>query len=187
MTHMPRIQANHIRKCSDRMITGGRADAADQEYRVGPGRPPKEYQFKPGQSGNPKGAKRKARTLAPDLKPLLERALSEKVTLRQGDKERLITKAAAGIEQLVNQYAKGDRYARRDLIDLAARLGVDLIAGQGDQIAEGLRAHVTANDEALLEDFIRRRTQADRSRDHINSEVAQSIPEDRIEQSDKEK
>ena len=24
-------------------------------YRVGYGRPPKEYQFKPGQSGNPKG------------------------------------------------------------------------------------------------------------------------------------
>ena len=57
-----------------------------EEYRVGPGRPPKEYQFKPGQSGNPKGAKRKA-SLAPDLKAMLERALNEKVKLRRGEKE----------------------------------------------------------------------------------------------------
>ena len=34
-------------------------ETSDQEYKVGPGRPPKEYRFKPGQSGNPKGAKRK--------------------------------------------------------------------------------------------------------------------------------
>src|SRR6476660_8447239 len=31
----------------------------EDDYRVGPGRPPKEYRFKPGQSGNPKGARRK--------------------------------------------------------------------------------------------------------------------------------
>ena len=27
----------------------------DDDYKVGPGRPPQEYQFKPGQSGNPNG------------------------------------------------------------------------------------------------------------------------------------
>ena len=91
-------------------------DTSDQEYRVGPGRPPKEYQFKPGQSGNPEGARRKPRPIAPDLKALFERALNTKVTLRQGEKERIISKAAAGIEQLVNQFAKGDRHARRDLL-----------------------------------------------------------------------
>ena len=32
----------------------------DAEYKVGPGCPPREYQFKKGQSGNPKGARRKA-------------------------------------------------------------------------------------------------------------------------------
>src|SRR5712691_3437921 len=73
---------------------------SDQEYRVGPGRPPKEYQFQPGQSGNPKGARRTPRSIAPDLKALFERALSGKVTLRQGEQEKIITKAAAGIEQL---------------------------------------------------------------------------------------
>ena len=108
-------------------------DRPDQEYRVGPGRPPKEFQFKPGQSGNPKGAKRKSSSIAPDLKALFERALSQTVKLRQGEKERIVTKAAAGIEQLVNQFAKGDRHARRDLMVLADKLGVDLAAGQAVQ------------------------------------------------------
>src|SRR4051795_6251967 len=78
-----------------------KADPSDQDYRVGPGRPPKEHQFKPGQSGNPAGARRKPSSIAPDLKALFERALSEKVMLRQGEREKIITKAAAGIEQLV--------------------------------------------------------------------------------------
>ena len=131
-------------------------DPSDQEYRVGPGRPPKEYQFKPGQSGNPKGARRKPRSIAPDLKALFERALSAKVTLRQGEQEKIITKAAAGIEQLVNQFAKGDRHARRDLLALAARLGVDLVAGQGDALEQSVAAALSANDEALLADYVRR-------------------------------
>jgi hypothetical protein len=131
-------------------------DPTDQEYRVGPGRPPREHQFKPGQSGNPNGARRKPRSIAPDLKALFERALSRKVTLRQGEQETIITKAAAGIEQLVNQFAKGDRHARRDLLTLAATLGVDLVAGQSHALEQRVAAALSANDEALLADYVRR-------------------------------
>src|SRR3979411_204641 len=131
-------------------------DPSDQEYRVGPGRPPKEYRFEPGQSGNPKGAPRKPSSIAPDLKALFERALSGKVTLRQGEKEKIITKAAAGIEQLVNQFAKGDRHARRDVLALAERLGVDLVAGQGDALEQTVAAALSPNDEALLADYVPR-------------------------------
>ena len=131
-------------------------DPPDQEYRVGPGRPPKEYQFRPGQSGNPKGARRKSRSIALDLKALFERALSGKVTLRQGEQEKIITKAAAGIEQLVNQFAKGDRHARRDLLALAERLGVDLVAGRGEALEQTVAAALSANDEDLLADYVRR-------------------------------
>jgi Family of unknown function (DUF5681) len=133
-----------------------KTEASDQDYRVGPGRPPKEHQFKPGQSGNPAGARRKPSSIAPDLKVLFERALSEKVTLRQGEREKIITKAAAGIEQLVNQFAKGDRHARRDLLALAERLGVDLVAGQGDALEQTVAAALSANDEALLADYVQR-------------------------------
>jgi Family of unknown function (DUF5681) len=131
------------------------AEASAKTYRVGPGRPPKEHQFKKGQSGNPKGAPLKT-SIAPDLKAALERALNQKVTLRQGDKEMTVTKAAAGIEQLVNQFAKGDRYARRDLIDLSGRFGVDLVAGQVKVIQAAIEAAIPAEDEALLADYVKR-------------------------------
>ena len=123
-----------------------KTEPADQEYRIGPGRPPREYQFKPGQSGNPKGAKRKPPSLEPDLKAALQQALKKKIKLKQGDKERVVTMATAGIEQLVAQYAKGDRHARRDLIALADKLGVDLMAGQQQAVQDAL----AANHEAII-------------------------------------
>ena len=142
----------------------------DLEYRVGPGRPPKEHQFKPGQSGNPEGARRKPRSIAPDLKALFERALSKKVMLRQGEKERIISKAAAGIEQLVNQFAKGDRHARRDLITLANTLGVDLVADQGD-IGQAVAEALSANDQALLADYVRRQIGQDNDQGASNQQI----------------
>jgi hypothetical protein len=129
------------------------ATVSGEEYRVGPGRPPKEHQFKPGQSGNPKGAKRKPPSIAPDLKMALERALNKTVRLKQGEKERIVTMAAAGIEQLVAQFAKGDRHARRDLVDLAEKLGVDLTAGQHQAVQEAL----AADHQAILEAYVARR------------------------------
>ena len=127
-------------------------EAPEQEYKVGPGRPPKPFQFKPGQSGNLKGAKRKKPTMDLDLKVALERALNKTITLKQGDKERTVTMATAGIEQLVAQYVKGDRNGRRDLFALADRLGVDLLAGQKQAIKEAL----TANHEAILKAYVDR-------------------------------
>jgi hypothetical protein len=104
--------------------------ASDDGYKVGPGRPPREFQFKPGQSGNPKGAKRKPRSIAVDIKELLEHALGKNVTIKRADKEQIVSMAAAGIEQLVAQYAKGDRHARRDVFWLAEKYGVDLVTGE---------------------------------------------------------
>jgi Family of unknown function (DUF5681) len=126
--------------------------ASDAEYKVGPGRPPREYQFKPGQSGNPKGAKRKPRSIALDLKLALERALNKTVKLKQGEKERIVPMAVAGIEQLVAQFVKGDRHARRDLMALADKLGVDLMAGQHQAIEEAL----ASNHEAILMTYAQR-------------------------------
>src|SRR5262245_50471298 len=119
-------------------------EASEQEYKVGPGRPPKEYQFKPGQSGNPKGAKRKPKSMATDLKAALECALNKKIKLKQGEKERMVTMAEAAIEQLVAQFAKGDRHARRDLIVLADKLGVDLMGGHQQAIEDALAANHAA-------------------------------------------
>jgi hypothetical protein len=119
-------------------------------YRVGPGRPPKEFQFKPGRSGNPLGARRKASSLVPDLRAAFERALRKKVTLRQGDTEKIVTMANAGIEQLVTQFAKGDRHARRDVFALAQMLGIDLGAARAQASAGETRRMSEAEATALI-------------------------------------
>jgi hypothetical protein len=103
------------------------APPAEEEYRVGPGRPPKQYQWKPGVSGNPKGAKRKKQSLIPELKKEFERVFSQKLKVTQGDRQRFITRWVAGLEQLSIQFAKGDRHARRDVFYFAERLGIDLL------------------------------------------------------------
>ena len=73
----------------------------------------------------------------PDLKATLERALNGTVTLKQGEKEQTVSKAEAGIVRLVNAFAAGDRHARRDLIDLAQRLGVDLVGSRNGSQRDG--------------------------------------------------
>lgn len=119
--------------------------SSDEEYRVGPGRPPREHQFKPGQSGNPGGAKSKSKSeLVRDLRVLFARALNEKIKLRRGERAKIITKVEAGLNELASQFSEGDHRARRDVFDFAAKLGIDLTAGHGSD------RHVDVNSEAEI-------------------------------------
>jgi Family of unknown function (DUF5681) len=134
--------------------TGGqqRSDPPEENaYKVGPGHPPKEHMWKKGcPSPWPKGRPKKVPSMKPDLKKALEIALNEKVDVKKGEREVTLTKATLGIQQLVNQFAKGDRYARRDLFQYADTLGVDLQAKE--LIAEALGA----NDQAIVDAFLQR-------------------------------
>ena len=130
-------------------------DPSDENaHKVGPGYPPRQYTWKAGgQSPNPKGRPRKVLSMKPDLKKALEAALNEKVPITKDKKEIVLTKAALGIQQLVNQFAKGDRHARRDLFQYAAQLGVDLHAK--DLITEAMGL----NDQAIVDAAFQRRQQ----------------------------
>jgi hypothetical protein len=131
---------------------GQESDSSDEPaYKVGPGYPPKQYTWKKGgPSPYPTGRPRKVFSMKPDLKKAFEAALNEKVVITKDKKEMVLTKAALGIQQLVNQFAKGDRHARRDVLQYAALLGVDLHAK--DVITEALGI----DHQAIVDAFLRR-------------------------------
>jgi hypothetical protein len=135
-------------------ISSSSAPPAEEEYRVGPGRPPKEHRWKPGQSGNPKGAKPKKRSLVPELKEQFERVFSQKLKVTQGDRQRLISRWVAGLEQLSIQFAKGDRHARRDVLYFAEKLGVDLLNS-----AKAPDQSLSADHQAILDAYVEQRIQ----------------------------
>jgi Family of unknown function (DUF5681) len=117
-----------------------------------------EYRFKRGQTGNPKGAKKKKnQTLAPAIAEILKKALAKRVKLTQGDKTRIVSMAEVGIEQLVAQFAKGDRHARRDVMMLADKFGVNFTESQ--IVKEAL----APNDQAILDRYVARKTNLDAS------------------------
>jgi Family of unknown function (DUF5681) len=129
-----------------------KVEPSEDAYKIGPGFPPKESKWKPGcPSPNSKGRPKKIPSMKPDLKKALEDSLNEKVVITKDKREVVLTKAALGIQQLVHQYAKGDRHARRDLFQIAAQLGVDLQAKSVVEEALGV-----AN-QAALDDYVRRR------------------------------
>lgn len=123
-----------------------------KRYEVGYRRPPPAFRFPKGVSGNPEGKRRRPKT--PDLKTQLQVALSKAVTIRSGKSQKTCTKGAAGIEQLVDQWAKGDRNARRDLITICEKFEIDL--GDREALHHALEDVLTAQDEAILADFVRR-------------------------------
>ncbi len=136
-------------------MTKKRSKSATKPYDVGYGRPPKQFRFKKGQTGNPQGINGKASaSIVLDLRALLQRALSAGVKLRRGERDKVETKAAVGIEQLVDQFAKGDPRARRDLILLCEKFGVDLTNRKA--LESALDEVLCAEDEALLADFVKR-------------------------------
>src|SRR6266403_1574150 len=110
-------------------------------YKVGPGFPPNEHKWKKGgPSPYPKGRPKK---------------------------EIVMTKAALGIQHLVNLYAKGDRYARRDLFQYAAQLGVDLHAK--DLITEALGIDNQAIVDAAFVRYQQQLSQQPTQADHVKA------------------
>jgi hypothetical protein len=71
---------------------------------VGFKRPPKVSQFKPGQSGNPKGRPRGARNFA----TALDEELKARIAVTENGKRRMISKRQAVAKQLVNKAVTGD-------------------------------------------------------------------------------
>ena len=87
-------------------------------YEVGYGKPPKQHQFKPGQSGNPKGRPKGTRNLKTDL----AEELGQMVKITENGDKRSLSKQRVMIKTLVAKAAKGDPRATKQVIDLMAHL-----------------------------------------------------------------
>ena len=88
--------------------------AHDTGEAVGYGRPPVHHQFKKGQSGNPAGRKKGARSHS----EIIAAAMSERVTVKIDGRSKTMTKLQAALTQQANKAAGGDRHATKALMSL---------------------------------------------------------------------
>lgn len=82
---------------------GAAAGKNDEGYAVGYGKPPKNTQFKSGQSGNPKGRPRKNTTFKEDV----EAVMRSKITVTEDGKALKITKSRAIAVQHIHKAMQG--------------------------------------------------------------------------------
>ena len=84
------------------------------DYEVGYGKPPKDTQFKPGQSGNPNGRPKGARNLKTEIREVMQST----VTVTQDGKRKKISTRKAVVLRLTEKALSGNVQATRVLIDL---------------------------------------------------------------------
>ena len=116
-----------------------------RDYKIGYGKPPRGRPFQKGQSGNPRGPRRK------DLSSLLIAALNEPVYATIDGKRRKITKREAIIKQMVNESASANLRATKMLFDLMKE--VEHKAGTA---AQPEPEKLTATDREIVELFVAR-------------------------------
>ena len=85
---------------------------------VGYRKPPVQSQFKPGQSGNPKGRRKGSL----NYEATLLRTLQETVIINENGKRKQVTKLEAALKQLLNKAASGDLRALTLLTSLVRPL-----------------------------------------------------------------
>ena len=81
------------------------------DYEVGYGKPPKKSQFKPGQSGNPKGRPKKTK----DLQKLFALELDKTVKVTENGELKRLTMLEAFVRSVISGALKGERDARKML------------------------------------------------------------------------
>ena len=120
---------------------------------VGYKRPPVATQFKPGQSGNPKGRKKGIRNFKTDVR----NELDEVITVHEGGRAMKITKQRALVKALVAAAIKGDMRATTALVSFCTK-------AFSDKEDEQSIAQPEPEDLEILEEFIGRESKRRRSK-----------------------
>lgn len=80
-----------------------------ENYEVGYKHPPREYQFKPGQSGNPQGRPKKNKT----FKEEISNELDELIYIQENGQKKQITKRKALAKKIINEALSGKTSATK--------------------------------------------------------------------------
>ena len=113
---------------------------------VGYKQPPREYQFRPGQSGNPSGRPKGSR----NFKSELREELGELVTIRDGEREIEVSKQRALIKNLVAAAIDGNQRAAASVLAMCVRMLAD---AEEDDGLEG-------EDQEIVKAFTKRKKRA---------------------------
>ncbi|MGI4881376.1 MAG: DUF5681 domain-containing protein [Janthinobacterium lividum] len=115
--------------------------AARMEYEVGYGKPPAEFQYGKGQSGNKKGRPRGSRSFKTELREVIE----QNIPVTENGRKRNMTARKAMLIRLRQKALSGDQKA----IDRLLKLTIDHIP---DEVARDDGA-TAAEDRALLDEL----------------------------------
>lgn len=92
---------------------------ANKDDRVGYRRPPKGSQFKPGQSGNPRGRPPGVKSLS----DIVRKIVGQKVTITENGRTRRVPRLEAILLRAAGEASRGDARALRLLLQLTERYG----------------------------------------------------------------
>jgi hypothetical protein len=111
-------------------------------YDVGYKKPPKHTQFKPGQSGHPKGRTKGAK----NLKTELMEELHEMIPIKEDGKAKKVSKQRAMLKALTAKALHGDTRAANTILNMVLK-----IIHEEDDGSEPV--DLTATDVAILKQF----------------------------------
>ena len=115
-----------------------------EDYAVGYQRPPRATQFKPGQSGNPKGRPKAAR----GMNSIVRDNLTQKVLVRTANGTRRISRIDAVIQKTIELAMKGNPRALIEVLKLYSMAVPDTKVDRHDGV--GSLEELSAADLAIL-------------------------------------
>ena len=119
------------------------------EYEVGYGKPPKDTQFRKGQSGNPKGRPKGSKNFV----TLVHEALDQPIVVREDGRSRKVSARAAIAKRLVHGGLAGNPRSIDQLFEIPGFLGT---SDGTASIPDSKREPLTIGDRSILERFKQR-------------------------------